>query len=238
MSGLARGRAPWVMKSSFIVRGLSAIVLVAALPEGVRTGVLAVAGVVLLWLWGLGSAALALVDTDMPGEARTPVGAAHALIALAAYIAGVVGAIALSYSLLRSGLTGIAQWSLPIAVIAAVAVVVQFVAFWAAAREAQVAAPGAIPAHAPSAPGFTSARPAAATPAPSVAVPPQLIAVPPQLGAPPVKAAGQPPVAGVARQSPEQSGLLGDLAAYAGLYQRMFVGLLMLWTLLMALNLL
>ena len=94
MSGLARGRAPWVMKSSFIVRGLSALLLVAALPADLRIAAgLVLVGVGLLWVWGVGSAALALADTDMPGEAPTSTGAAHALIALVAYIAGVAGAI-------------------------------------------------------------------------------------------------------------------------------------------------
>ena len=32
MSGLARGRAPWVMKSSFLARGVSALMLLSALP--------------------------------------------------------------------------------------------------------------------------------------------------------------------------------------------------------------
>ena len=36
MSGLARGRSPWAMKSSFIVRGLSALVLVASMPGELR----------------------------------------------------------------------------------------------------------------------------------------------------------------------------------------------------------
>ncbi len=226
MSGLARGRAPWVMKSSFIVRGLSALLLVAALPADLRIAGLVLVGVGLLWVWGVGSAALALADTDMPGEAPTPTGAAHALIALVAYIAGVVGAIVLSYTMLHNaGLSGIATLALPISITAAAALVVQFVAFGAAAREAQAAAPDA------------TAMPAAVDPAPPSPAPALAREVPPQLGVETDGARadarrGRPPVVTAGR------GALHDLASYAGLYQRLFVGLLMAWTLLVALGLL
>ena len=140
MSGLARGRAPWVMKASFVARGLSALCLVAALPAALGSGALALCGLVLLWVWGVGSAALALADTDMPGEPPTRAGAAHALIALVAYVAGAAGAVALSLALRGEDATaGVARWALPIALAAAVALVAQFAAFGAAAREARSA---------------------------------------------------------------------------------------------------
>jgi hypothetical membrane protein len=235
MSGLARGRAPWVMKASFIVRGLSALLLVAALPADLRIAGLVLVGVGLLWVWGVGSAALALADTDMPGEAPTPTGAAHALIALVAYIAGVVGAMVLSYTMLHNaGLSGIATLALPISITAAAALVVQFVAFGAAAREAQAAAPAATAA--PAAP-FMPPSAAPAEPAPPSAAPALVRDVPPQIGA-------ETRVASVASQGTRPAaaavgrGALHDLASYAGLYQRLFVGLLMAWTLLVALGLL
>ena len=40
MSGLARGRAPWVMKSAFLCRGASALVLLFALPSVLGTNAL------------------------------------------------------------------------------------------------------------------------------------------------------------------------------------------------------
>jgi hypothetical protein len=227
MSGLARGRGPWVMKSSFLARGLSALLLIAALPAQLSIAGLVLAGLVLFWVWGVGSAVLALADTDMPGEAPTRTGAAHALVAMVAYVAGVAGAIALSVAMLRdAGMAGVATWSLPLSITAAAALVIQFVAFGAAAREARAAAPSAAPAAARAAlagPEATAAGPGL----PAVA-PPLAGGVPPQLGA------GAGPAG---RQAGPASGTLHDLADLAGLFQRVFVGLLMAWTLLVALGL-
>ena len=232
MSGLARGRFPWIMKSSFIVRGLSALALVAALPARLNVASLVLVGAALLTVWGAGSAALALADTDMPGEPPTSVGAAHAIIALVVYIAGAAGAIAVSVAWLRStGPTGVAIWALPVAVTATVALLVQFVAFGAQAREARSAAagqlvPGAAGAAAPAAMGASAAAP-------------------PLLGAGLAAraAAARPasaPAAAASVPRPDRpggaAGLLHDMASYAGLYQRVFVGLLMVWTLLAALG--
>lgn len=216
MSGLARGRSPWLMKSAFVVRGLSALLLVAALPAVVAVAGSALAGIPLFWLWGAGSAALALADTDMPGETPTRAGKAHVLIAMAAYLAGVTGALLVSFALGGDQATaGIAHWALPLAAVAALAMVVQFVAFGAAAREARASAASAsAPASAPSAGSAASVA----------AAPPPLSGAAPQLRT----AAG--PVA-VARSS-----ALQGLAGYAGLFQRIFVGLLMAWTLLVALG--
>ena len=165
MSGLARGRVPWVMKSSFLARGVSALMLLSALPSQLHVAGSVVAGFALFWVWGVGSAVLALADTDMPGEAPTRAGAAHALIAMVAYVAGAAGAIVLSLDIARhTDMSGVATWALPISIIAAVALVVQFVAFGAAAREARASAPGAGPAPpaagpAPPAPADLRRRP-------------------------------------------------------------------------------
>ena len=137
MSGLARGRVPWVLKSSFLCRGASALLLLIAVPGVLGTGGITLAGITAFWVWGVGSAILALIDTDMPGESPTRAGAAHALVALVAYIAGVTGAILLSWVVMK-GLVGTsaAVWALPLALTAAVFLVLQFLAFGAAAREA------------------------------------------------------------------------------------------------------
>ena len=234
MSGLARGKEPWLMKSSFIARGLSALALIAALPAQLHVAGLVLLAVALLWVWGVGSAALALADTDMPGEAPTRAGAAHALIALVAYIAGAAGAILLSFAMLNGALSGVAAWALAISVTAAVALVVQFVAFGAAAREARTAAPTSL-AAASSVPAGTAVGGAGAGVASSPAVAQPLApGVPPQLGA------GSRTVEGAARSARPAgapTGVLHDLASYAGLYQRIFVGLLMAWTALVALGL-
>ena len=241
MSGLARGRFPWVMKSSFIVRGLSALALVAALPARLDVASLVLVGAALLTVWGVGSAALALADTDMPGERPTSAGAAHAVIALVAYVAGAAGAIAVSVAWLRStGHTGVAIWALPVAVTATVALLVQFVAFGAQAREARSAAagpqvPGAAEAGVPAAMSSSAAAASAAAAVSSPAPAPPAAGVPPLLGA--GLAAPAPATSPPRPDRPHgPAGLLHDLAGYAGLYQRIFVGLLMAWTLLIALG--
>jgi hypothetical protein len=232
MSGLARGRAPWVIKASFVARGLSALLLVGALPVAIASGALSIAGLVLVWLWGVGSAALALTDTDMPGEPPTRAGAAHALVALAAYVAGVAGAILLSLALGNEDATaGAGRWALPIALAAAVALVAQFAGFGAAARQARSAAAGLSgeavdPDVHPAVGGFAAASrgsvvAAAAGPGVGAAVPPPL-AVARDTGSRDRRSA--PPAA------------VRGLAACAGLLQRIFVGLLMLWTLVVALG--
>ena len=176
MSGLARGRAPWVMKSVLLARGVSALVLVAALPAPAVAG-LVVAGVALFWVWGVGSARWRSPTPTCPGEAPTRAGAAHALIAMVAYVAGAAGAIVLSLDHAAQRTVGVATWALPISIIAAVALVVQFVAFGAAAREARASTPAAaaaVPAAEPSRRPPSRARAAA---------PPAAGGVPPQLGA-------------------------------------------------------
>jgi Protein of unknown function (DUF998) len=231
MSGLARGRAPWVMKSAFLCRGASALVLLIAVPGALGTTGITLAGIVAFWIWGVGSAALAVIDTDMPGEPPSRAGAAHALLALVAYVAGVAGAMLLSLELLGRGDTGgLAVWALALALAAAAAMMAQFVAFGAAAREARVAASSASVT-----PAAAMAPAAAMGPATAVApatTPPPLAAIPPQLAtAGPAHATGQ-----AARRADGAPVSLSDLPGYAGLLQRVFVGLLMAWTLLVALG--
>jgi hypothetical protein len=232
MSGLARGRGPWVMKSAFVARGTAALLLVAALPTQLSLTGLALTGLALFWVWGVGSAALALADTDMPGEAPTPRGAAHALIAMVAYVAGVAGAIVLSAAMLGDQeLSGAAVLALPLSIIAALALVVQFIAFGAAARSARADLPSAASATEPARPQ-TPAVAGGVGAASTAAAPPPLAGVPPRLAASP--GAGRPSAAqGV---SAGLAGALDDLGGYAGLFQRIFVGLLLAWTLLVALR--
>ncbi len=233
MSGLARGKEPWVMKSAFIARGLSALLLIAALPAQLHIAALVLLAFALLWVWGVGSAVLALADTDMPGEVPTRAGAAHALIALVAYVAGAAGAILLSFTLLDGALSGVAVLALAISVTAAIALVVQFVAFGAAARESRATASASLVAASPAVLADTGAREVAAA-APSFPAAAQALApgIPPQLGAPAAQGAARG-----ARSPGTSTGALHDLAGYAGLYQRIFVGLLMAWTMLVAVGL-
>jgi hypothetical protein len=170
LSGLATGRRGWVMKGAFVARGLSAGALAAAL-AGALSGF--AAGAVLLLVWAAGSVLLAVYDTDMPGDAPSAHGRAHALIALVAYLAVAAATLALSPALRRSAADGGAWWAWPLAVAALVFLFLQFAAFAGQARAA----------------------------------------------------AARPP----ARPS--------GLAAWAGLLQRVFIGLIMAWTVLAAVGL-
>lgn len=242
MSGLARGRTPWVMKTAFLCRGASALLLLISLPAVIGTAGLALAGFLALWVWGVGSAALAVVDTDMPGEPPSQTGAVHTTVALLAYVCGVAGAAVLSVVLMRTDATaGVGVLALLLALLAAAAMVLQFVAFSAAAVSAAAAVPTAA---ATVSPGAAAAIPAAAAPAP-----PQL-GVPSQLAAPSRPATARPAAVvppaqalGVPLGPPSRRPGLGsgraafsreDLGRYAGLLQRVFTGLLMVWTLLVA----
>ena len=116
--------------------------------------------------------------------------------------------------------TSLADWALPLALTAAVILVIQFLAFGAAAREADASPlqPEALQPLAASSPG--AAEQAA----------PPLSGVPPQLsGAGPARPA-------VRRVAGGAAAAINDLAGYAGLLQRVFLALLMLWTLLVALG--
>jgi len=241
MSGLVHGRGRVVMKAAFLARGVAALALVAALPAVVPRGGMTIVGLVLLWLWGGGSALLALFDTDMPGEAPSRQGVVHAVTALVAYVAGVAGMLVLSLVLRGDAATaGVARWALLVAVAATVALVAQFVGFAAAARVARRRAGGGQVGGAPSAAaptavpgGVPPAQTPTAGPAPA-AVP----AVPPQLAASAGKPAARSSRSSGASRSSSLAGAsrLEALAPYAGLLQRVFVALAMLWVVVVALG--
>jgi len=217
MSGLVHGRARWLMKAAFVMRGFAALALVAALPASLPRGAMMIAGLTLFWLWGAGSALLALVDTDMPGEKPTWRGAAHAVIALVAYVAGVVGMVVLSLLLRDEAATAdVARWALPIASVAVVAVFVKNAAFGAAARASRgPAAPDTRDARSIAPAGRADhAAPEAAAPEAAT------LTAPPQLAGAPAPASGASPARG--------------LGLYAGLLQRVFLLLVMVWTVVVA----
>jgi hypothetical protein len=151
MSGLACGRHGWVMKLSFVVRAVAALALVGAVSNLVPAAAQSELGLALLAVWGGGSLLLAAYDTDMPGDEPTAHGRGHAVIAFVAYVAVGVGSVLVSLKLGDAEATAdVARWALPIALFAAVALVVQFAGFAAAARDAAAGAapgtPGAQPA--------------------------------------------------------------------------------------------
>jgi Protein of unknown function (DUF998) len=114
---------------------MPALSLVAAAADGVPAAARSVPGLVLFAVWGRGSALLACYDTDMPGDKPTRRGQAHALIALAAYVAAVAGMVLVSLQLRHGEATAVVgRWTLLIALVAAVAMFAQFVAFAEAAR--------------------------------------------------------------------------------------------------------
>jgi len=187
LSGLATGRHGWLMKLAYIVRGITAVALVVVLVGALAAGPVLVAGIVLLVLWAVCSALLIVFDTDMPGDEPTRHGALHALLAGVSYVAVAVGMLLVSLGL-RGQATAVARWALPIALLAAVAVFVQFAGFGAAARAA--AAGGVVMDDVD---------------------------------------AGGSVVAGAPGDTTRGVSVSG-LGRYAGLLQRVFLGLVMLWT--------
>ncbi len=213
MSGLARGPHGWLMKAAFIARGAAALFLVAAIPLAVPAGARSTVGLALLWVWGLGSALLAVYSTDMPGEEPTGKGKAHALIAAVAYVCAVIGMIAVSLALYGDeAAAGVGRWSLVLALAAAAALAAQFAGFATAARDAaaerKAKEAGDVAARAG---GGAAGETAAATPA-----------------APPVPLPLTLSVARPASAAPSRA--LGGLGDMAGLLQRLFLALVMLWT--------
>ena len=147
-----------------------------------RIAGLVLAGVALFWVWGVGSAALALADTDMPGEAPDP----HRRRARPDRDGGLHR---------RRGrrdhpvappccATRVCpewpRWRCPSRSPRRAALVVQFVAFGAAAREAQAAMPAAGTRRRF---GRRRSMVAAELVERRLAAPPPLAGVPPQLGA-------------------------------------------------------
>jgi len=140
MSGLVHGRFGWIMRLAFVVRGVAALALVGAVsslvPEAARSDL----GLGLIAVWGGASALLAAYDTDMPGDEPTAHGRGHAVIAFVAYVAAAVGMVLVSLKLDNAEATAdVARRALPLALLTAVAMVVQFVGFAAAARDATAA---------------------------------------------------------------------------------------------------
>ena len=137
MSGLSTGPHGGVMKAAFAARGTAACALAAALPGALPAGWRPTTGLVLLLVWGVGSVLLAIWDTDMPGDPPSRQGRAHVLIALVAYLAAMAAVLILSPALSRlDGIAGEALWAMPLAIVAAVSALLQFIAFGQQARAA------------------------------------------------------------------------------------------------------
>ena len=175
----------------------------------------------------------------MPGEAPSRNGAAHALVALVAYVAGVLGAILLSVVIMKElDGTALAVWALPLALTAAVAMAVQLAGVPCGGTGGRRPSPGpgdaGVAGHAGSGRGRGRLACAGGRFGPGRSAAPRRCAA---------AAAGRrsgasgayapPPVRRVAGGAPTA---LNDLAGYAGLFQRVFLALLMLWTLLVALG--
>lgn len=249
MSGLATGRHGWAMKAAFVARGFSACALAAALPGALYPGWRLTSGFVLLWVWGVGSVLLALFDTDMPGDRPSRHGQAHVLIALVAYLAAAASMLVVSRAVLdAAGGAGIARLALPVTLVAMVFLLLQSMAFGQAARAAAYPAAGAVADEVSgAADGLSAGAGATSTPAPAQAGVPAgasaapapagstagAPASPAPVGAPaaPAASTASADAAGGAPVSPARTPGLGG---YAGLLQRVFVGLVMVWTVIVA----
>lgn len=228
MSGLARGPHPWLMRAAFVVRGVAALLLVAAVPLAVPESARSLTGLMLLWVWGLGSALLAVYPTDMPGEEPTANGKVHTLIAFVAYVCAIVGMILVSAALDGDAATAdVARWALVLALTAMVALLFQFVGFYAAARDAATEREAKATRDLAARVGGGTAGESGAAPAAWAAQ-----------AAPVARAASATPLPltlAIARpESAAPRRALGGLGDVAGLLQRIFLALVMLWTVLVA----
>ena len=99
-SDLAVGPYGALMTFNFVLRGLLSLALVAALWRTLDHSRRAISGLVLISVWGLASALLALFPTDVPGSARVSThGAVHLALALLAFVAVAAGELLLSLML-------------------------------------------------------------------------------------------------------------------------------------------
>jgi hypothetical protein len=89
-SDLAVGPYGFVMTVNFVVRGLLSLALIAGLQRGVAPAARSRAGLVLVGVWAVGAFLLAIFPTDVGGHV-TVHGAIHVVVALLAFVAGVVG---------------------------------------------------------------------------------------------------------------------------------------------------
>jgi hypothetical protein len=135
LRGRLDGRASWLVKATFAVRGAAALLLAGAVAVGTPATARLAAGLVLFALWGAGSALLAVLDADLPGDPPSATGRAHVQIAHAAYVAAVAGMLMMSLNFgqaeeeVRNE-----RIALPVALLAAVVMVLHFAGHWQAAR--------------------------------------------------------------------------------------------------------
>lgn len=135
LSGLATGRHGWIMRVAFVMPFVSALALLGAVSAGVPESARSLIGLILFATGGAGCALLAACDEDMPGQVRTSHGRLHTLIAALAYVAAGVGMLLVSWDLRAAQETaGLARWALPLALLAAVAMLAQWAALHVAVR--------------------------------------------------------------------------------------------------------
>jgi hypothetical membrane protein len=89
-----------IMRLNFVVRGLVALALIAALHKTLSPAAHSRVGAILLEVWGVGAFILAIFDTDVPPH-HTIHGLIHLVVAFIAFIAGAVGELLISLRLGR-----------------------------------------------------------------------------------------------------------------------------------------
>ena len=111
----------WLMDLNFLLRGALTLCLVVAIVSCWRPSPLARLGALLLAVWGVFSALLAVFPDDPLGTPATASGAIHLVLALVAFLGALVGTILLS---LAAGhlppLQGVRGWLLALSLLAVV----------------------------------------------------------------------------------------------------------------------
>lgn len=110
-----------IMRVNFVVRGLVALALIAALHKTLSPAAHSRVGALLLEVWGVGAFLLAIFNTDLVGQ-HTLHGLIHLVVALLAFVAGAVGALLIALRLARD--PAWAALRFPLVVIAALALLV------------------------------------------------------------------------------------------------------------------
>lgn len=110
-----------IMRVNFVVRGLVALALIAALHKTLSPAAHSRVGALLLEVWGVGAFFLAIFNTDLVGQ-HTLHGLIHLVVALLAFVAGAVGALLIALRLARD--PAWAALRFPLVVIAALALLV------------------------------------------------------------------------------------------------------------------
>jgi hypothetical protein len=142
-SDLAVGTFGFIMTLNFLNRGVLSLVFIFAFLETLdRAGVSRShfrTGVCLLSVWAIGAILLALFQTDVPATPVSWHGAIHLVVAVAAFIGGAFGTVAISRNIRHyPALEGLNHVALPTVVFVMICFVAQVVVLFVPVLNAQI----------------------------------------------------------------------------------------------------